>query len=91
MRTRKDMEKSLVAPSQAGDEEIEVSLDHMKGKNQIDEDQLRAMNARRRVAMWTNNCVMDDDMIATLQHGIYGKGNASHHKFRTVEKQKFTS
>jgi hypothetical protein len=85
-RSRK--ENSLVPPSQAGEEE---SFDGIQGKNQIDQDQLRAMNARRRVAMWANNCMMDDKMIHTLQYGVYGKGNANNHKFRTVEKGKFLS
>jgi hypothetical protein len=49
------------------------------------------MNSRRRVAMWANNCLMDENMVKTLKYGIYGKGNANTHSFRTVDKKKFSS
>lgn len=72
-------------------DEVEDSIDQLQGKNQIDAGQLMTMNARRRVAMWANNTLVDKKMIKALQEGIYGKTSVHHHKFRTVEKGKFLS
>jgi len=60
--------------------------------NQIDEDQLRKMNAARRVAEWTGETMRNQEMIMALKDGIYGKnGHIARHRFRRVDKTKHLS
>lgn len=63
----------------------------MQGQNQIKEDDIRAMNARRRVGAWTNTCVSNKKLVESLQKGVYGYKNTNHHEFRTEDKLKFKS
>ena len=83
-------ENSLISPSQEGDSRTQST----SGNRQniiIDEEQIQAMNARRRVMGWTNGCLGDQDLVKALKTGIYGTRNVNHHQFRSTEADKFRS
>jgi hypothetical protein len=83
-------ENSLISPSQEGDSQAR-SLSGNRKPLVIDEEQIKAMNARRRVMGWTNGCLGDQEMVKALKTGIYGDVSVHHHKFRNTDTGKFMS
>lgn len=79
---------SIVEERKTSDYVVENEGSEDEGKNQINEDQLRVMNARQRVNKWVNEHLDSNQIIEGLRNGI---ATNKKHNFRNVKKEKHLS